>query len=212
MLLNYIKENYKEGEPIFVSDLSFDNFSKSALTQRLNVLCKNGDIDKYENGVYYIPKKNKLNIDVGLSADIVAKYKYVDNGKSVNGYYSGNTFANQLGITTQVPRIIEIVSNNATAKYREINIVDRQFVLRSSPLLIDSNNVYVLQLLDLLKNIDFYIDGNFKDAKPKVYDYINAHNITKDMVDFYIRSFPVSVFKNYYELNIEDCFLRDRKR
>lgn len=149
---------------------------------------------------------------MGLSADIVAKYKYVDNGKSVNGYYSGNTFANQLGITTQVPRIIEIVSNNASAKYREINIGDKQFVLRSSPLLIDSNNVYVLQLLDLLKNIDFYIDGNFKDAKSKVYDYINAHNITKDMVDFYIRDFPVSVFKNYYELNIEDCFLRDRKR
>ena len=178
MLLDYLKENYKEGEPIFVSDLSFDNFSKSALTQRLNTLCKNGDINKYENGVYYIPKKSKLNVDIGLSADIVAKYKYVDNGKSVNGYYSGNTFANQLGITTQVPRIIEIVSNNASAKYREISISDRQFVLRNSPLLIDSNNVYVLQLLDLLKNIDFYIDGNFKDAKPKVYDYIKAHNIT----------------------------------
>ena len=211
MLLDYLKENYKEGEPIFVSDLSFDNFSKSALTQRLNTLCKNGDINKYENGVYYIPKKSKLNVDIGLSADIVARYKYVDNGKSVNGYYSGNTFANQIGITTQVPRIIEIVSNNASAKYREISISDRQFVLRNSPLLIDSNNVYVLQLLDLLKNIDFYIDGNFKDAKPKVYDYIKAHNITKDMVDFYIRNFPVSVFKNYYELELDNHFLYNKK-
>ena len=84
-------------------------------------------------------------------------------------------------------------------------------MLRNSLLLIDSNNVYVLQLLDLLKNIDFYIDGNFKDAKPKVYDYIKAHNITKDMVDFYIRNFPVSVFKNYYELELDNHFLYNKK-
>ena len=72
--------------------------------------------------------------------------------------------------------------------------------------------IALLNEFDACDLISLVIDGNFKDAKPKVYDYINAHNITKDMVDFYIRDFPVSVFKNYYELNIEDCFLRDRKR
>ena len=64
---------------------------------------------------YCVIDRFSEDVDIGLSADIVARYKYVDNGKSVNGYYSGNTFANQLGITTQVPRIIEIVSNNASA-------------------------------------------------------------------------------------------------
>lgn len=37
------------------------------------------------------------------------------NGK-IEGYYSGYTFANQLGLTTQVPFNIEIVSNSASAK------------------------------------------------------------------------------------------------
>ena len=40
----------------------------------------------------------------------------------VDGFYSGNTFANQLGISTQVPNKVEIVSNNMAAKVREVPI------------------------------------------------------------------------------------------
>lgn len=206
MLDKYILENYKELEPIFISDLPTNHVSKSALTQRMNTLCKRGLIHKCENGIYYIPKKSKLNIEVAPSADTVAKYKYVSNGKEVKGYYSGHTLANQLGLSTQVPVKVEIVSNNASAKYREVTIGKRTFAIRCSTLKIDSSNVYVLQLLDLLKNIDLYIDGDYEEAKPKVYNYIKKHNITKKDIDQYIRYYPMSVFKNYYEMELEDVF------
>ena len=52
----------------------------------------------------------------------VALYKYVSRGGKVDGFYSGNTFANQLGISTQVPNKVEIVSNNMAAKVREVPI------------------------------------------------------------------------------------------
>ncbi len=204
MLYEFIIENYKEAEPIFVSELPNNGSSKSALTQKLTNLCNQGLLKKYENGIYYIPKKSRLNISIGPNADIVARYKYVSNGKSVKGYYSGHTFANQLGLTTQVPRLVEIVSNNSSAKYRDVEIGKRHFIVRKSTLEINSENVYTLQLLDLLKNIEFYIDDDFAEAKPKVYAYIKYHNITKRDIDKYIRKYPESVFKNYYELELQN--------
>lgn len=52
------------------------------------------------------PKKSKLSNNVGINADIVAKYKYISRKGQINGFYSGNTFANQIGISTQVPNKI----------------------------------------------------------------------------------------------------------
>ena len=59
---------------------------------------------------------------MGVNADTVARYKCVSRGGKVDGFCSGNTFANQLGISTQVPNKVEIVSNNMAAKVREVPI------------------------------------------------------------------------------------------
>lgn len=98
-----------------------------------------------------MPKKSRLKTNVGVNADMVARYKYVSRGGKVDGFYSGNTFANQLGISTQVPNKVEIVSNNMAAKIREIPIGKRTFIVRRPVVPVNDENVYVLQLLDLLK-------------------------------------------------------------
>ncbi|MCB6991657.1 DUF6088 family protein [bacterium 210820-DFI.6.38] len=92
---------------------------------QLKKLCDEGKLQKYENGIYYLPKKSRLKTNVGVNADTVARYKYVSRGGKVDGFYSGNTFANQLGISTQVPNKVEIVSNNMAAKVREVPIETR---------------------------------------------------------------------------------------
>ena len=66
---------------------------------------------------------------MGVNADTVARYKYVSRGGKVDGFYSGNTFANQLGISMQVPNKVEIVSNNMAAKVREVPIGKRTFIV-----------------------------------------------------------------------------------
>ena len=40
MLYSYIKEHYKEAEPIFFSDLEREDITKSALYQQMNKLCE----------------------------------------------------------------------------------------------------------------------------------------------------------------------------
>ena len=198
MLYDYIISNYKEGEPIFFSDIFVEGISRSAVNQ--------GMIKKYDKGIYYIPKKTMLKATVGPSADMVARYRFVTKGEEIFGYYSGNSFANQLGISMQVPRKIEIVSNNSNSSPREIEIGGRKFLIRKSSIVINRENVYVLQLLELLKNIEVYMDGSYDEARVKIEEYIDIHDIRKESVNRYIREFPINVFKNYYELGLDNVF------
>lgn len=206
MLYDYLVDNYKVAEPIFFSDIEIDGITRSAVNQQLRKLCDEGKLMKYENGVYYIPKKSRLSVDVGISADMVAKYKYIARKGRVDGFYSGNAFANQIGISTQVPKKVEIVSNNIAAKVREISIGNRTFIVRKANVEVTEENVYVLQMLELLKNLDTYLDEDYADAKVKFKRFIIAHEISREDVDRYIREYPVSIFKYYYELRLDDVF------
>lgn len=84
-------------EPIFIADVS-PPVSDVNLRQMFKVLCDKGKIKRFDTGIYYLPKQSRLKGGVPLGADTVARYKYVSG--NVDGYYSGYTFANQLGDTT----------------------------------------------------------------------------------------------------------------
>lgn len=203
MLYDYIINNYKEAEPIFFSDFVIEGITKSALNQQLKTLCKNGLLEKYDTGVYFRPKKSLLKSSIGPNADMVARYRFISKGDNIDGFYAGNSFANQLGITTQVPSVVEIVSNNTNSSAREIEIGNRRFYVRKPVVAITKDNVYVLQMLELLRNLDAYLDDTYADAKVKLYAYIDLHGIKRTDVDLYIRKFPRVIFKYYYELELD---------
>lgn len=203
MLYDYIKKNYIEAEPIFFSDLEREDISKSALNQQLRKLCEKGLLKKYDTGVYYIPKRTVLNSTVGPNADMVARYRFISKGDNIDGFYGGNTFANQLGITTQVPKVVEIISNNTNSSDREVRIGNRRFYVRKPIAKVTRENVYVLQMLELLKNLDAYLDYSYAEAKEKFAEYISVHGIKRSDVDCYIRKYPMSTFRYYYELELD---------
>ncbi|WP_418745682.1 DUF6088 family protein [Frisingicoccus sp.] len=203
MLYNYIEEHYKEAEPIFFSDLERGEITKSALSQQLKKLCDKGLLQKYDTGVYFIPKKTLLNSIIGPNADLVARYRFISKGDNIDGFYGGNSFANQLGITTQVPRVVEIVSNNTNSSGREVRIGNRRFYVRQPVAPITKENVYVLQMLELLKNLDAYLDYSYEEARERFAEYISVHGIRRSDVDLYIRKYPIVTFKYYYELELD---------
>lgn len=204
MIYELLTEKYKEGEPIFFSDIYDGEISKSALTQRLTSLCKKGLLAKYDNGIYYIPKKTRLKSAVGPTADTIAKYKYISKNGKIDGYYSGNTFANQLGISTQVPQVVEIVSNNTNSAPRDVKIGNRRFKVKKPLISITNENVHILQMLDLLSNLDTYSDYDYDDVRKCFLKYIEAYKITRDDIDHYIRHFPLTAFRFYYELKLDN--------
>lgn len=202
MLYNYIKDHYKEAEPIFFSDLVHEDIADSALNQQLKELCEKGLLQQYDPEVYFIPKKTSLNFTVGPNADMVARYRFISKGDNVDGCYAGNTFANQIGISTQVPYVIEIVSNNVSDD-GEVLIGNRRFDVRKPIVPITKENVHVLQMLELLNNLDAYLDYTYKEAREKFAEYISIHEIKRCDVDLYIRKYPISTFKYYHELGLD---------
>lgn len=203
VLYNYIREYYKEAEPIFFSDLEREDITRSALNQQLKKLCDKGLLEKYDVGVYFIPKKTLLNSTIGPNADMVARYRFISKGNNIDGFYGGNSFANQIGISTQVPQVVEIVSNNTNSSDREVRIGNRRFYVKKPIVQITKENVYVLQMLELLKNLDAYLDYSYEEAREKFAEYISFHGIKRSDVDMYIRKYPVATFKYYYELGLD---------
>ena len=65
-------------------------------------------------------------------------------------------------------------------------------------------NVYVLQMLDLLSNLDSYLDYDYDEARKCFQKYIESHNIKRSDVDKYIRKFPLTAFRFYYELRLDN--------
>lgn len=205
MLFEYIKENYEPGEPIFLQDIKIDGMSDANIRQRIKKLTEAGEVVRYEQGVYYIPKKSKLKGTATLAPDIVARYKYISRMGRIMGYYAGHTLANKMGISTQVPVKEEITSNNMAAVVREVSVGNRVYVVRKAPVEVNEGNHIVLQLLELLKDIDEYSDDE-QGARQHVAGYIKRFQITRDAVDQYIGYFPLKVYKSIYEMRLDNVF------
>lgn len=205
MLSEYIKENYKPGEPIFLQDIKIDGMSDANVRQKIKKLTEVGEVLRYEQGIYYIPKVSRLKGIAALSPDIVVRYKYISRMGRIMGYYAGHTLANKMGISVQVPFKEEISSNNMAAIVREVSVGNRTYVVRKAPVEVNEGNHMVLQLLELLKNIDEYSDDE-QDARALVTDYIRKFQITRKSVDQYIIYFPLKIYKSIYEMRLENVF------
>lgn len=205
MLLEYLQKNYKVNEPIFVSDIDLP-VTDTNLRQMFKVLCDNGKICRYDTGIYYMKSESRLKGGVSLSAGDVVRYKYISRNNRVDGYYSGYTFANQLGLTTQVPYTIEIVSNRASAKCREVSVKNQKIILRKPRTYITNENYSVIQLLDLLKDLEQYVDDDMSAAAERIGAYIRELGIRRTEVDKYIVLFPDRVYKYIYETRLYNAF------
>lgn len=204
MLFDYLKEHYEEGEPIFLDDIHIEGMRRDNFRQQIKTLADAGKIVRYEKGIYYIPKQTRFSSSVGPNPETVAIYKYISRGGKIDGYFSGNTFANLIGISVQVPMKKEIVSNNVAAIVREVFIGKQSFIVRRTNVPISADNEKVLQLLELLKNLDSYMDCDYEEAREKIKNYSLANHITKAAVDQYIRLYPDSTFRNYYEMRLDN--------
>ena len=201
MLYGYLIENFKPYEPIFTADIDIDMVGNS-LRPKLKELCDSGKLCRYEAGVYYLPGKMKLKGLTPISASAVARSRYVNRRGKVRGYYSGYTFANQIGLSLQVPYVQEIVTNEASAKVREIDIKGQKFIIRKPKAEVTEENVYTLQFLDFLSDIDKYLDGSSENILDKLEKLIKDEKITKELIDTYISLYPMKVYKNLYETGV----------
>lgn len=204
MLYQYLTENYKPNQPIFMSDIALPGVKDNNLRQMFKKLCDSGKVKRYDNGIYYLPAVTRLRGGQAIAPSTVAQYKYVARNGKVDGYYSGFTFANQLGLTTQVPYTVEIVTNNASGKYREVSVQGLRVVLRKAKAKVTNENCTVLQFLDLLKDIEQYNDETPQNAKKIIADYARSASITKERIAPYLQYYPDKLYRSLYEMELYD--------
>ncbi|MBR6455256.1 MAG: hypothetical protein IKS97_11935 [Fibrobacter sp.] len=205
MLLEFLKSKFGPGKPIFTEDAESLGLSASNLRQQFKKLVDAGELSRFEPGVYFLPDPNHEYYPI--SSNMVAEYKYITNGDEIYGYYSGYTFANQLGLCLQVPYKEEIVTNNTTAIAREVKVGEIPFYIRRAKVEVTKDNRNVLQLLDLLKDVEEYTDYCCEEEAPDIIrKHILRNKILRADVDKYIENFPLKTYKYIYDLRLYDVF------
>ena len=188
--ISYLKEIYGYGVPIFLKDIRIGQKSKLSIRKDLSRGVENGDICRESQGIYYFDAKKDFPTVISFIDIIDKKYigeKILDSNVYVDvfGYYTGLSFLNQIGISQQVPAVIELVTNNTSCK-RCITINGFKALLRKPKTMINNSNWKVLQFLD-----SFYLlnADDIKKHYKTIYEY-KIKNINDKQINEYLCLYP----------------------
>lgn len=182
MLKDYLAETYGYNEPIFINEISLNNVTDNALRQSFKRMIKSGDIMRFDTGIYYLPKASRLLKNSYLDPLKVIVRKYVQNGSDIFGYLSGAAFANQLGLTTQIPAVIEIVTNKEATKGRTAIIGNQKIRLKRTALPITKENAALLQFLDMVSQLEKYSELSLAESKQTLLTYARTKKFSRSQL------------------------------
>ena len=197
MVYDYIIQNYKKGEPIFLSELPGN--SRDYLRREMKQLVDDGKLERLYNGVYYLAYVTILGTRGRISIDEYIEKKYLKAGGQTIGYVTGLQLANKYGFTTQNPSCYEICSNEATTKQRKQTVDGNTIIVYKPVVDITEKNKSALQFLDLMSVVDKYseITGTaLKDALKRFTETIQVDfSVVKELLSLY----PDKVYRNIFE-------------
>lgn len=195
-LINYLIKTFGYNEPILLEEISFKGFSKPWINKQLAKYIDNGELIRFDKGVYYVPKKTMLGFSK-LNPQKVIEKKYISNK---DGYYSGVSFLNRLGLSEQIPNLIEVYTNNESSKVREVDVGAIKVLLRKARTEINESNVAVQSFLELMN----YVSSSFFNDKRKkiIVKYINDNGITRDDIVKYAGFFPDKAMRTLVESQV----------
>ncbi len=201
-LYEYLLDNYKENEPIFLADLQVDGMTRTNVRQQIKKLTDTGKVKRFDNGIYFLPKKTIFKSGSQLAPEKVLECKYLRDKDERCGYVSGLMFFNQMGLTTQVPMMYEVVSNKATNDYRETSLAKSRVIVRKPKVPVTEKNYKALQFLDMLKDVDVYSEVTGKQLQDRLYRYMDDANLSISEMEPYFAYYPDKLYKNLVETRV----------
>lgn len=141
-------ENFQPDYVFTYQDLNLPTEWSESVIKMLNRLVGEGVIAKISKGRFYKPKKSIFGTLKPKPEEIVKDLLEKD-GKVI-GYMTGYSLFNRLGLTTQVPNVIQIGTNVRKNK-KQRGLFTISFVLQSNP--ITKDNIPLLQILDTIRFI-----------------------------------------------------------
>lgn len=184
MVLEYIN-NQNKGVPIFIEEIKeyiiqfynkndkekvFNNIK--AILNRMN---KEGIIETAYKGIYYIPIENIFG-KMLLGNRQIMKYKYImDKNGNIKGYITGAKLFNDAHLTTQVPNIIDIATNECK-NFNKYENKKLKVVIRKPKIKVNNDNYKYLQLFDLIENKD-NIGIEVQNPDEVIYKFITENEL-----------------------------------
>lgn len=193
-----IKENYRAGDPIFISDireLYGDEKSDIALRKQIERLADSGLILRVDRGIYTIKGNSLLGAQKQVDFDAVINRKFITYNDEIFGFYTGITLLNKLGISYQVPNIKEIITNNESTRKREVTVLGRSIIVRKSRTPINNENAAVLQFLSVVDIYKKYSDIPLEKSKKILVKHFRDQGVSSKQITEYIACFPSKVGK-----------------
>jgi len=175
-------ENYGYNEPIFLNELTIEGMTENAVRQSVKRLVANGFLERYDNGIYYITEQRGLLGKSYLDPFLVIMRKYVKNKSETYGYITGISFANQLGLTTQMPAVIEVVTNREATNGRMITVGNMRVRIRKPKVTVSDNNAELLQFLDSIGQAEKYTELPMEETIDIMTSYVKEKGFTKEQL------------------------------
>ena len=151
----YIIDRFPKGFVFTCADFNREVSQKQALIKALNRMVLSGKIAKLSKGKYYKPETTPFG-DLLPNQKQVVKDLLEEKGK-INGYLTGYSIYNQLGLTTQVSNTIQIGKNEIRPSFkRDRYTID--FIKQKNN--ITKDNVPLLQILDAIRYVKKIPDTN----------------------------------------------------
>lgn len=195
----FLLDAYGKNEPIMFGEIKYRDYSEAWLYKALNRLCGEGKIVRFEKGVYYIPTITALGTST-LDPRKVIEKKYIGSRAERFGYYSGITFLNRLGISTQMPNTIEIFTNRETSTVREVQVGNQRVLLRRARTEITAENADVQSFLEMMNSVSA---SYFDDIRRlKIAEFISEKGITRRAISEYAPAFPDKAMRTMVESEV----------
>lgn len=197
MLVERLKKQFELNEPIFTNEILklMNDYSRPRIYQLINIAEKNGELVRFDNGIYYMPKQTEFGVSIPTVNSVVNK-KYISYNGETFGIYGKYVMELNFFISFQVPNVIEIITNKEPRKIREIEIRGRKIILRKARLQITNQNEAAYTLMELFNSIDMRQYKEEKQIKESIIEYVKEKQITKNDILSLAYAFPAKAIKN----------------
>ncbi len=204
-LVKCLKTQYGENTPIFFEDIAnvCSGYTRGRVYQLIDAAIHSGLLAKAGYDCYYIPTTTPFGKSL-LNPRKVIEKKYISNKGEVYGFYTGLALLNSFGITTQMPNVIEVFTNNEATKSRRVTINNQTVIVKRARTKINNSNYKEMMLLELFNLADVRsIDAR---ATQKIVDYMKQNNISIQGIMKYAKFVPARAIKNFMSCEVQNAF------
>ena len=184
-LYEKLVSDFGRGNPFYFDEITFNGYSVPWIKKEINNLVNAKRIIRYERGLYYIPEQTVFGYS-SLNPQKIIDKKYLSD---YSGYYSGLYFANKIGLSSQMPNVIEIYTNNEKSRVRTVDINGQTVILRKARVPVTRDDCNVLAFLELMNSFT-YDYFNF-ERKKKIKALIEKNGINRSQITMYAKFFRI---------------------